>query len=47
MFRFKPTNTQSIFVELENFKSLFLLKVPSFCFGRNPPFARKTLMQEL
>jgi len=26
MFRFKPANTQSIFVELKNFKSLFLIK---------------------
>jgi len=26
MFRFKPANTQSIFVELKYFKSLFLIK---------------------
>jgi len=35
MFRFKPANTKSIFVE-----------VPSFYFGWKPPFSRKTLMQE-
>jgi len=35
-----------VFIELTIFKSLFFSEVPSFYFGSQPTFARKTFLQK-